>query len=121
MLTGWLAFDDIARIHENKSTTGIGEGYFLVLYVMLVVVYLMLFRNIIIRKGFILLILSLLLFLAAVLIDRFASSGPVWQRVGEDGIKFVGISLWTAFHSRAAWLTLAEDSRTRPHRTEIVE
>ena len=118
VFTGWLALDDISRIHENESITGIGEGYFIVVYAILLFIHVILFGEIILKKGFILLAMSLCFFLVAIIIDRFASAGPVWHRVGEDGFKFVGISLWAAFHFRAAWLTLVEDPRTSPHGAE---
>ena len=106
ILTAWLTLDDMYQIHERN-----GLDYLVAVYALLVLIYLISFRRVIGESGILLLILSLVLFMMSTLIDYFYPKEDtiIWLTLGEDGSKFVGISLWAAFHLRAAWLNIVAD------------
>ena len=106
LFTGLLLFDDLFLAHEviYPKVLGVDEKYVFAAYVILASLYLSFFRHLIVRSGYSLMLLSLILFTISLLVDIFVAEAGVLQRIGEDGTKFIGIAAWTAFHFRAAWL-----------------
>ena len=105
LLSGWLALDDLYQIHER--TPDPVEVMIFAAYALFVLAYLVAFRRVIAASGSVLIGLSLAFFAVSVVVDSLLAPGSLWQRVGEDGSKFMGIHLWAIFHLRAAWLALS--------------
>ncbi len=104
--TGLLLFDDLFQAHEviYPKVFGVDEIYVFAAYAILLCLHLLFFRNIIVRSGYALMLISLILFAISIFFDIFVPDAGALQRFGEDGIKFIGIATWAAFHFRAAWL-----------------
>jgi len=113
LFTGLLLFDDLFQGHETifPKVPGVDEKHVFAAYVILAGVYLSFFRNLIVRNGYSLMLLSLILFAISIFVDIFFGEAGVLQRIGEDGVKFIGIATWTAFHFRAAWLLCTGNQR----------
>jgi len=111
LITGLLLFDDLFLAHEviYPKILGVDEIYVFAAYAIFVAAYLSLFRNLIIRYGYSLMLLSLSFFAISIFEDIFQGEGGVLRRIAEDGTKFIGIATWTAFHFRAAWLMCTEN------------
>lgn len=106
LFTSLLLFDDLFLAHEviYPKVLGVDENYVFAAYVILAAIYLSFFRNLIVRNGYSLMLLSLILFAISIFVDIFFGEAGVLRRIAEDGAKFIGIATWTAFHFRAAWL-----------------
>jgi len=114
LLTGLLLFDDLFQGHEvmYPKIRGVTEQRVFAAYIVLTGLYLAFFRSLIVRNGYSLMLLSLSLFGISMLVDLFVvAEGSVLPRIGEDGTKFIGIAVWTVFHSRVAWLLCTENDR----------
>ena len=112
-LTAWLALDDLYKMHEKVHWSGIHEAFVFAVYMLLVLVYLVTFRRLIVESGFVLLFLSFAFFSMSILVDTLHPGASAWHHLGDDGSKFVGISLWTAFHLCAAWIAIDSDMDRR--------
>jgi hypothetical protein len=106
LFTGLLLFDDLFQAHEiiYPKILGVDEIYVFAAYMIFTGVYLSFFRYLIVRNGYSLMLISLTLFAISIITDTFFESEEILRRITEDGTKFIGISSWTAFHFRAAWL-----------------
>ena len=106
LFTGLLLFDDLFLAHEviYPKVLRVDEKYVFAAYVIFAAIYLSFFRNLIVRNGYSLMLLSLILFAISIFVDILHGEAGVLQRIAEDGAKFIGIATWTAFHFRAAWL-----------------
>jgi len=106
LFTGLLLFDDLFQAHEviYPKVLGVDEKYVFAAYVIFAAIYLSFFRNLIVRNGYSLMLLSLIFFSISIFADFFHREEEVLLRIVEDGSKFIGIAAWTAFHFRAAWL-----------------
>lgn len=111
LLTGLLLFDDLFLAHEviYPKVLGVDEKYVIAVYVIFAIIYLSFFQKLIVRYGYSLMLISLILFSISIFEDLFQGDIGVMRRIGEDGTKFIGIATWTAFHFRAAWLMCTEN------------
>lgn len=111
LLTGLLLFDDLFLAHEviYPKVLGVDEVYVIAVYAIFAAIYLSFFRNLIIRNGYPLMLLSVILFSISIFEDVIHGEGGALRRIAEDGAKFIGIATWTAFHFRAAWLMCIEN------------
>ncbi len=108
-----LLMDDLFLGHEKvyPKVFGVDEEQTYALYAVLFALYLVVFRDDLLKSDPKILLLSIVLFALSLLMDElvkidglFEKNG-VFHRVAEDGSKFVGIHAWAVFHFRAAWLT----------------
>lgn len=113
-LTGWLMLDDLFLMHETwgaiNKAWGAYDIYFFGTYALLLLIYLIVFRQFIFEIEPFLLILSLAMFVVAVSVDLSGKGESALHWLGEDGTKFMGISLWMTFFLRAAWLTIVRNA-----------
>ena len=111
LFTGLLLFDDLFLAHEviYPKVLGVDEKYVIAVYAIFAVIYLAFFRDLIVRYGYSLMLISLILFAISIFEDLFQGDTGVVRRIGEDGTKFIGIATWTTFHFRAAWLMCTEN------------
>ena len=116
LLTGLLLFDDLFQGHEvmYQKIHGVDEIHVFVAYIIFTGLYLTYFRNLIVRNGFPLLIISLFFFAASIFVDLFYPNFEFLKEVNlrlvaEDAAKLIGITAWTVFHFRAAWLLCTEN------------
>lgn len=109
LLTGLLLMDDLFFGHESvyPAILGIEEEGIVSAYFLITLVYLYLYRDLILAVDNPLMVLALASFAASVAVDVFLEDTDNWLILVEDGGKFVGISLWATFHIRAAWLLTA--------------
>ncbi len=109
IFTGVLLMDDLFMGHENvyPQHFGIDQRLTYAIYAALFALYLVVFRDDLLKSDPKILLLSSVLFALSILMDQlplFHEKG-VFLHVAEDGSKFVAISAWAVFHFRAAWLT----------------
>jgi hypothetical protein len=111
IFTGLLLFDDLFLAHEviYPKILGVDEKYVFSVYVILAGIYLLYFRDLIIRNGYSLMVLSLIFFFISIFFDTLLQEVGTLRRIAEDGAKFVGIATWMTFHCRAAWLLCTEN------------
>ncbi len=114
VFTGALLMDDLFQGHEKVYPRffGVSEEQIYALYAVLFAVYLVVFRDDLLKCDPKILLLSIVLFALSILmdgpvmIDGLYEKHGVFHSVAEDGTKFVAIYAWAVFHFRAAWLTL---------------
>lgn len=111
LFTGLLLFDDLFLAHEviYPKVLGVDEVYVIAAYGIFAALYLSFFRNLIVRNGYPLMLISVILFAISIFEDIIVGEGGVLRRIAEDGAKFLGIATWTAFYFRAAWLMCTEN------------
>lgn len=113
IFTGALLMDDLFLGHERVYPTvfGVDEELTYALYAVLFGLYLVAFRDDLLKCDPKILLLGIVLFALSLLMDELVKieglfeNNSVFHRVAEDGSKFVAINAWTVFHVRAAWLT----------------
>lgn len=110
LFTSLLLFDDLFLAHEviYRKVFGVDEKYVFAVYVIFAAIHLSFFRNLIVRNGYPLMLISLILFAISIFTDFFYEEAGNLERIAEDGSKFIGIATWAAFHFRAAWLMCTE-------------
>lgn len=97
-----LGFDDVFLLHENVfPCLGIPEQVTYVVYIVIVLLWAFRFRAIIQMSDYLLLFFAGICFAGSIALDVFDSNfhGEV---LVEDGLKFPGIALWTAYFFRTA-------------------
>ena len=102
-----LMFDDMFLGHEKiyPYFFGIEEEYLMLIYGLSILGYIIFSYQVILQLDFFLLITSLFFFCLSILIDvGYSGNSPVLKPYGEDLNKLLGISFWTAFLIRSAWL-----------------
>lgn len=102
LFTTILLFDDLFLFHEIvfPKFLDIREGYVVLCYGLLLLVYLGIFHRQIIRTQFLILILAGVCFAGSLLIDRLPEDWMAEHHLFEDGSKFVGIVTWFLYFSR---------------------
>lgn len=104
LFTAFLGFDDLFLVHENVLPAfGVPEPVTYGAYAAIGVGYLATSWRLILANRFVLFGGAIALLATSVVIDWFLHSDNVWRLIMEDGAKFVGISMWLAFHVDAAW------------------
>ena len=107
LFTAFLGSDDLFLVHENVLPAfGVPELATYGAYALIGIGYLATSWRLILTHRFVLFGGAIALLATSVLIDRLLHSDNVWRLIIEDGAKFVGISMWMAFHIDAAWNTL---------------
>lgn len=111
MLSLILLVDDGFMVHERLAVEylGLSEKVTQGLIVMIAAAWLVAFRRSIREAGPMFLIISVGMLAFSVFADLFIEGMAApeylhdWQSLLEDGPKFVGITLWLAFHANAAF------------------
>jgi hypothetical protein len=107
LLTILLLADDLFQMHRIfylkyiHLTTDFVYG----VYGLLVLGYLFLFKRQILETEFLLLLLALIFFVMAVIVDVF-SILPRGNTAASDGLKFFGIVSWFIYFTRTCWKIL---------------
>ncbi|TAG78372.1 MAG: hypothetical protein EAZ21_12845 [Betaproteobacteria bacterium] len=114
LLSGWLMLDDLFLIHEDLANRylGIGEKSVLAALGTFVFAYLVAFSRTILRTNYSNLAIAFVFLAASVVIDVLLEKwverlGP-WTVFVEDGLKWIGICFWCAYHAATARQLLAE-------------
>jgi|JI9StandDraft_2_1071091.scaffolds.fasta_scaffold00775_2 hypothetical protein len=134
MLSLIMLVDDGFMVHERLAVEylGLSEKVTLGLIVMMAAAWLVAFRRSILEAGPFFLIMSVGMLGFSVFADVFIEGMAApeylhdWQSLLEDGPKFIGITLWLAFHAHAAFhfvsrapatasRGLAMETRPRPY------
>lgn len=106
--TAVLLIDDLFMVHENlKMRLAHGDVVLFSLYGLGALCYGAAFAGVLRDLGFLAPLLAVGLLGVSVVTDLIhltAAVEGVWPWVLEDGSKFVGLTVWTAFHLRAAWV-----------------
>ena len=106
--TAVLLIDDFFMVHENlKMRLAYGDVALFTLYGLGALCYGAAFAGVLRDLGFWAPLLAVGLLGVSVVTDLIhltAVVEGVWPWVLEDGSKFVGLAVWTAFHLRAAWV-----------------
>jgi hypothetical protein len=102
-VTGMLLVDDMFLVHEGvaRRLFNISDRPVYAAYLIVLLSYLVLFRQSILRSDFLPLVLSFLFFAASLVVDVKLVKVEE-QYLYEDGLKFVGLVLWAAYFARLA-------------------
>ena len=102
LVTTVLLFDDLFLFHERvfPEFLNIREGYVLLCYGLLMLVYLGIFHREILQTEFLALVLAGGFFAGSILVDRLPENWMPWHHLVEDGSKFLGIVTWFLYFSR---------------------
>jgi hypothetical protein len=108
ILSALLAFDDMFLIHEDAipQLLGLDKRYAYGIYSILTAIYLTRFRNLLLAADAPLLVLSVLVLAGSLCIDIDLMGMGALGRSADIGAKFIGITMWCAFHIRLAWLLI---------------
>lgn len=108
-LTTMLMVDDFFMLHEVlfSGHLSIEEHYVFGTYGLAILIFLLIFRHLILSLEPIILLLCFIFLALSMFFDMFLlEPHTVLTRMGEDGSKLIGICLWSAFHLRASWRLL---------------
>lgn len=117
LLSLYLTFDDLFQIHERLAPDylGVPEEAVLVLLALSLLSFLVAFRRLILRHGYLFLILALGFFALSEAVDmsHIASRGA--PLLAEEGCKWLGIASWCSYQVQTArQLLQAEGARLVP-------
>jgi len=108
-ITAYVAFDDYFRVHEFiLPSIGVAEKYVYLTLGTGVVVYLYLYRALVLLGPVINLALALLLLGLSVVIDTIHERMPhwsdAWLAFGEDSCKWMGLIFWAGYFIEMAFI-----------------
>lgn len=114
ILTGILLLDDLFLLHERVYTQFFHwrQRYILLTYILLVLGYLLRFRDIILRSNYLTLLLALGFFALSEGMDVLS---VLWKdflpfhHLYEDGFKLFGLSSWLAYFGHTAGLAISRE------------
>jgi hypothetical protein len=96
-----LLVDDMFLFHEKvfPKLLFINEKIVFSLYGLIILYYLIRFRDVILKRtNYLFLMLSLAFFFISICIDQLPEFSTKWHHLFEDTPKFLGIVSWTGFH-----------------------
>lgn len=107
-----LLFDDLFMIHERAFPylTGLSERYLILSYALFLSSVLYIYRSLILRSSFILLILSFFFFGLSLFFDFYQSEDVLYHYLYEDGFKFIGIIFWAFYHFELGYKLFIESN-----------
>ncbi len=120
LLSFLLMLDDLFILHERVFPMYFdqAEKALFALYGVLVLTYLLLYRDFLLRTDWLLLALAFGLFAGSLAFDFISEEIHIPQRhFFEDGAKFAGIAGWTAYHTRTAGTQLLALARAPVQQT----
>ena len=97
--TGLLLFDDLFLGHEKifPELLGVSEQVVFGVYAAFVAGGMFVYRDVIVRTDYLLLLIALAAFGSSILVDQLIESGGQYYHLFEDGPKFIGIVGWFAY------------------------
>jgi hypothetical protein len=118
-LTTLLLVDDLFQAHEAAYPVlfGLYDMRIFASYAVLLIAFVFIFRRLVMRYGLLLFLMSMFMLAAAagfdVFFKRIDGAYDIWQaktiqRIGEDGLKLIGITAWLSFTLRLSWLAIRE-------------
>lgn len=112
----FLTLDDLFLLHEDliPGTLGIAEKGYALGYGIVILGYLIIFWRSILASDYVVLFLSLAMFGLSIVIDTKLNTTETTNFI-EDGLKFLGILMWTLFFARSAHSALQSKGDLRPH------
>jgi hypothetical protein len=119
LLSVWLAFDDLFLFHEAADFYfGLTQGILIKSLSIVVLAYLIKFRNLILRTNFFILLLALAFLSTSVVIDHFQESRLLyllgeWRIFLEDGTKWLGIASWCGYFTHTSYQMLYDSYNHR--------
>ena len=120
LLSMYLLFDDLFMFHETLAPHVLGLDQRVVIFFLGLAIfsYLIVFRSVILRTNYLILLLALGMLTSSVLIDaipRLWMSGlGHWVYLLEDGTKWLGIACWCGYYSDTS-LHFFDDNLSRPN------
>lgn len=119
---GVLVVDDMFMVHELVFTylTRLDSAYLYAFYSGVFLIYMIKYRNLLLKCHIVLLMIALVAFGASITIDLVSESvfgSAMGEEFGlplyvEDSAKFFGICAWVAFYLATAWDMLAPARKT---------
>lgn len=114
LLTAIILFDDLFQFHEVLAPhyLGLSETTIYVVHGLVIILYLLVFRRVILQTGYALLCCALVFFAISVAIDKGLARWP-WKlgslgALPEDGSKFLGIASWCAYYMQVSFKALVD-------------
>lgn len=117
MLTTYLMLDDAFLIHEhfvhnllniNQIIVPIALGLFMIVFVLV-------YRQIILKSNYLILVVSLVFLAASVFIDSIPHRWFEWDRWWkfflEDGTKWIGICFWCSYFVQTSYSFLVKENK----------
>lgn len=99
LLHGWMALDDALLLHESVLPgLGLRQTYILVFYILLGAGYLLSGWRLLLRSDWWLLAIGLAAVGSSLLLDLTVYDRSTAGVVLEDGLKFYGLAVWSAYH-----------------------
>jgi hypothetical protein len=105
LITAVLLMDDLFLLHEKYIPRYLhfGERIIFPLYAVMLLGYLIRFRNNLARTNYLLLLLALGMFGLSLAVDRLAETMLPWHHLFEDGFKLLGIVGWFGYFVTSAY------------------
>lgn len=119
LLSLYLLFDDFFLFHEDLASRylNLDENVIFALLGFVLLVYLAVFKRVILSTRFMVLFLSLGLFALSIAIDFIHTTGvesfDSWKTFFEDGAKWLGIVSWCSYYVHTSYLFLANSFAVR--------
>lgn len=99
LLHGWMALDDALLLHESVLPgLGLRQTYILIFYMLLGVGYLLAGWRLLLRSDWWLLAIGMAAVAGSLLLDLTVYDRSTVGVVLEDGLKFYGLAVWSAYH-----------------------
>lgn len=99
LLHGWMALDDALLLHESVLPgLGLRQTYILIFYIFLGAGYLLSGWRLLLRSDWWLLAIGLAAVAGSLLLDLTVYDRSTAGVVLEDGLKFYGLAVWSAYH-----------------------
>lgn len=110
--SAFLLLDDFFLIHEQASSFGFSEKYFFLIYGLIIMGGLFIFRREILASDYLLLVIALGFLGASIGVDVIQSriEGLIgeWRILFEDGFKFLGIVGWMGYFAHCSFAELRQ-------------
>lgn len=111
LFTFVLALDDVFQMHEAVfPSIGIPEKLVLIIYMSMIVLFLVKFKNLILKTNFLLLLMALFFFGMSIIVDVFLLFQTI-RHLLEDGFKLAGIVTWAFYFAEICALELTSQPR----------
>ena len=108
VLTSLMLMDDMFLFHDVifPEYLNISQNFFYISYGIILIIYLYLYKSVLLTTDYILLLAAFGLFAASVAVDEFVEHVVELRAeyLFEDGFKLLGITSWFAFFSRTCYL-----------------
>lgn len=127
LLSFYLMVDDAFLVHERlaNSLFGVGEKAVILALGIAVLSYLIFFKNIILKTGYVIFVASLGFLAFSVLVDLFQTYLEqilgTWRILAEDGFKWLGIVFWCSYYVRTSYLFAVKANQTETTQKKVTQ